>query len=68
MLKRCKLKDSLNRKLQRRPGPLELVTKKILQADAELELAIQGLLIGLCFISLVFIFNCNKAVSKNSFM
>ncbi|VDD97295.1 unnamed protein product, partial [Enterobius vermicularis] len=62
VLKRCKLKDSLNRKLQRRPGPLELVTKKILQADAELELAIQGLLIGLCFISLVFIFNCNKAV------
>uniref|UniRef100_A0A0N5AA29 SAP domain-containing protein n=1 Tax=Syphacia muris TaxID=451379 RepID=A0A0N5AA29_9BILA len=44
VLKRCKLKDSLNRKLQRRPGPLELVTKKILQADAELEQAIQVLI------------------------
>lgn len=43
-LKRCKLKDDLNKKLQRRPGPLELITKKILQADAELEQAIQGYL------------------------
>uniref|UniRef100_A0A915C9B7 SAP domain-containing protein n=1 Tax=Parascaris univalens TaxID=6257 RepID=A0A915C9B7_PARUN len=41
VLKRCKLKDKLNKKLQHRPGPLELVTKKILQADAELEQAIQ---------------------------
>ncbi|EJD75778.1 SAP domain-containing protein [Loa loa] len=40
-LKRCKLKDDLNKKLQHRPGPLELITKKILQADAELEQAIQ---------------------------
>lgn len=43
-LKRCKLKDDLNKKLQHRPGPLELITKKILQADAELEQAIQGYL------------------------
>uniref|UniRef100_A0A915D1N2 Metalloprotease TIKI homolog n=1 Tax=Ditylenchus dipsaci TaxID=166011 RepID=A0A915D1N2_9BILA len=44
-LKKNKLVDNLNRKLQRRPGPLELVTKKILQVDAELEEALQeGLL------------------------
>lgn len=34
--------SNLNRKLKSRPGPLDLVTKKILQADAELEEAIKG--------------------------
>ncbi|GMT07355.1 hypothetical protein PENTCL1PPCAC_29529 [Pristionchus entomophagus] len=33
--------SNLNRKLKARPGPLDLVTKKILQADAELEEAIK---------------------------
>ncbi|GMR60869.1 hypothetical protein PMAYCL1PPCAC_31064 [Pristionchus mayeri] len=33
--------SNLNRKLKSRPGPLDLVTKKILQADAELEEAIK---------------------------
>lgn len=41
MLKRNKLADNLNSKLRKRPGPLELVTRKILQVDAELEQAIQ---------------------------
>lgn len=49
MLKRCKLKDDLNKKLQHRPGPLELITKKILQADVELEQALQGSPIVLYF-------------------
>lgn len=41
LLKRNKLADNLNSKLRKRPGPLELVTRKILQVDAELEQAIQ---------------------------
>lgn len=42
LLKRNKLVDNLNNKLRKRPGPLELVNRKILQVDAELEQAIQG--------------------------
>lgn len=41
-LQKHSLKTSLNRKIKSRPGPLDLVTKKILQVDAELEQAIQG--------------------------
>jgi hypothetical protein len=41
LLKRNKLVDNLNSKLRKRPGPLELVNRKILQVDAELEQAVQ---------------------------
>ena len=42
-LRQNRIKHSLSRKLGQRPGPLELVTRKILQVDAELENAIQGI-------------------------
>lgn len=40
-LQRKKLLDNLNQKLKGRPGPLELVTKRILQVDAEMEEALR---------------------------
>lgn len=41
-LKKDRIVSRLNQRLQRRPGPLELINKKILQVDAELEQAVQG--------------------------
>ena len=41
-LKRARLQDSLSDRLANRPGPLELIERKILQADGELTDAIEG--------------------------
>ena len=41
-LRKRSLVANLNRKLRSRPGPLDLVTRKILQVDAEVEQAVQG--------------------------
>ncbi|KAI1732412.1 RPEL repeat domain-containing protein [Ditylenchus destructor] len=43
ILKRNRLADNLKRKLQHRPGPLELVNRRILQVDAELEQAVRSI-------------------------
>uniref|UniRef100_A0A0K0D6L1 GlutR_dimer domain-containing protein n=1 Tax=Angiostrongylus cantonensis TaxID=6313 RepID=A0A0K0D6L1_ANGCA len=42
LLRQDRIRRNLSRKLESRPGPLELVTRKILQADADLEQAIEG--------------------------
>ncbi|KAK5967937.1 RPEL repeat protein, partial [Trichostrongylus colubriformis] len=42
LLRQDRIRRNLSRKLEARPGPLELVTRKILQADADLEQAIEG--------------------------
>lgn len=42
LLRQDRIRRNLSRKLETRPGPLELVTRKILQADADLEQAIEG--------------------------
>ncbi|EPB80800.1 RPEL repeat protein [Ancylostoma ceylanicum] len=41
LLRQDRIRRNLSRKLEARPGPLELVTRKILQADADLEQAIE---------------------------
>ncbi|RCN39414.1 RPEL repeat protein [Ancylostoma caninum] len=46
LLRQDRIRRNLSRKLEARPGPLELVTRKILQADADLEQAIEGMSVG----------------------
>lgn len=41
-LKKAKLTDELNEKLAHRPGPLELVEQRILEADDPIKAAIRG--------------------------
>ena len=41
-LKKAKLTDELNVKLAHRPGPLELVEQRILEADDPIKVAIKG--------------------------